>query len=181
MTIKINQDLCAGCGLCMEECPSDAITMSNNWPLIDQERCNGCEICVEICPNGAIEVLEKQSQVEIVPGGQMLQKPAPIQGQVLYPAPVSNRSKLAPIASAALAYMGREVFPRVVDAMVTALENRLARTASHENISLDPTTNAGGLHWIGSKEASINSRRGRGKQTRYRGGRGNFRNRKGRR
>ncbi len=181
MTIKINQDLCAGCGLCMDECPADAIYMSNGWAVVDQERCTGCEICVEVCPNGAIEMLVEQPKVELIPGGQAVRKPIPLQGQVLSLAPASSVRKLAPIASAALAYMGREVVPRMMDAMVTALENRLARTASHENISLEPTPNPGELHWIGSKETPMNSRRGRGKQIRNRGGRGNFRNRKGRR
>ena len=181
MTIKINQELCAGCGLCMDECPSDAISISNGWAVVDQKRCTGCEICVKVCPNGAIEVCDEQPKIEIIPGQQAVRKPIPLQGQVLYPAPVSSVRKLAPIASAALAYMGREVVPKVMDAMVTALENRLARTASHENISLDPNPNPEELHWIGSKAAPMNSRRGRGKQIRNRGGRGNFRNRKGRR
>lgn len=181
MTIKINQDLCAGCGICMDDCPAGAIFMTNGWAVIDQKNCTGCKTCVDVCPNGAIEVLENQPEVEIIQSWQVDQVPAPIQGQVLSPAPASSVRKLAPIASAALAYMGREVVPRVVDAMVTALENRVSRTASHENISLDPTPNPGELHWIGSKEVPGKSRRGRGKQIRNRGGRGNFRNQKGRR
>lgn len=170
MTIKINQDLCAGCCLCMNECPSNAITMSNGWAIIDQKHCTGCKTCIEVCPNGAIEVLEEQRQAEFIPGGQVIQNPAPIQGQVLYPAPISSARKLAPIASAALAYMGREVMPRFIDVVVSAIENKVSRTAEHENISLTPGLNP-----------QIHRERGSGRQIHYRGGRGNFRNRKGRR
>lgn len=170
MTIKINQELCARCGLCMDECPSDAISISNGWAVVDQKRCTGCEICVEVCPNGAIEVCDEQPKIEIIPGQQAVRKPIPLQGQVLYPAPVSSVRKLAPIAAAALAYMGREVMPRFIDVVVSAIENKVSRTAEHENISLTPGLNP-----------QINRERGSGRQIRYRGGRGNFKNRKGRR
>ena len=51
---KINFDICKGCGICMYECPNDAITIKDQKAKIIRALCDGCEVCVESCPNGAI-------------------------------------------------------------------------------------------------------------------------------
>jgi len=52
----VNAD-CISCGQCVENCPTDAISMQENEKaLIDSERCIGCAKCIAICCNEAIEV-----------------------------------------------------------------------------------------------------------------------------
>lgn len=50
---KIKSRKCEGCGECAENCPSDAITVSDK-AAIDVEKCIGCAACMAVCRQGAI-------------------------------------------------------------------------------------------------------------------------------
>ena len=50
---RVNAQKCNGCGVCVEYCPVDAITM-NDIAIIDENKCTGCGICVDKCPLDAI-------------------------------------------------------------------------------------------------------------------------------
>jgi len=57
---------CLGLGTCAEECPFDAITMSDdNLPVIDPEKCTGCGVCVEVCPKDVLELMPAEKHVWI--------------------------------------------------------------------------------------------------------------------
>lgn len=45
---------CTYCNTCLFECPSDAITMTNEGARIDPELCTECGTCVEQCASEAI-------------------------------------------------------------------------------------------------------------------------------
>lgn len=46
---------CAGCGACVDDCPSGAITMKNGAAVIDPEQCLDCGACEDACTSGAIK------------------------------------------------------------------------------------------------------------------------------
>lgn len=181
MFISVNQNLCAGCGICIHECPSGAIYLEDGRAMIDQSRCTGCQTCVEHCPNEAIEATQEQPIKTISPVGdkattlvplqETRQSPASVQARTIQPTPLNSKRSITSIASAALASMGRDILPRVIDVMVTALENRADRSVEYKQTSIEPARN----------KPMNTHRRGRGKQIRYRGGRGNGGIRKGRR
>ena len=52
---KIDEDECKACGICLKECPADAITGEKKVPhLIDQEKCTLCGTCWDKCPFSAV-------------------------------------------------------------------------------------------------------------------------------
>lgn len=50
----IAEEKCVGCGICVEECPADAITVTDNVARIDMDGCIKCGICHEVCPRDAV-------------------------------------------------------------------------------------------------------------------------------
>jgi ferredoxin len=54
MTVKVDVSKCDACETCVEECPSEAISMVDEHAYIDPEECVECLSCVDVCPNEAI-------------------------------------------------------------------------------------------------------------------------------
>ncbi|MFX0082002.1 MAG: DUF362 domain-containing protein [Candidatus Hodarchaeota archaeon] len=54
--VRVNRDLCEGCGKCFKFCIYDGLKMKNNKTMINQENCMGCGRCERVCPNGAISI-----------------------------------------------------------------------------------------------------------------------------
>lgn len=55
MKPKIIRSKCTACGLCIEWCPVDAITMVEGAALIDSTRCIGCGECLTVCRFDSVE------------------------------------------------------------------------------------------------------------------------------
>ena len=49
---------CIACGICVKNCPQQAIFLRNNVARIDYTKCNGCGICVEKCPKKVIHFMD---------------------------------------------------------------------------------------------------------------------------
>ncbi|MDO9518558.1 MAG: 4Fe-4S binding protein [Methanosarcinaceae archaeon] len=55
MVAKVNKDECVGCGTCVDECPSEAISMNDDdIAVINADECTDCGACVDACPTEAI-------------------------------------------------------------------------------------------------------------------------------
>ncbi|MEM0041768.1 MAG: CoB--CoM heterodisulfide reductase iron-sulfur subunit A family protein [Candidatus Korarchaeum sp.] len=52
---RVNEELCTGCGACVEECPFSAISLENGRASVISLACAGCGTCQGACPTGAIE------------------------------------------------------------------------------------------------------------------------------
>ena len=48
----IIDDSCIACGVCMADCPADAIIEGDIF-AIDAEKCTDCGSCAGVCPVGA--------------------------------------------------------------------------------------------------------------------------------
>ena len=55
---KICKVGCIACGLCVRNCPQQAIFLKDNVAVIDYTKCNGCGTCVTKCPKKAIQWVE---------------------------------------------------------------------------------------------------------------------------
>ncbi|HUW40981.1 MAG TPA: [Fe-Fe] hydrogenase large subunit C-terminal domain-containing protein [Rectinemataceae bacterium] len=51
--VRLEPEKCAGCSLCVESCPTEAIFVERGLAFIDPERCIDCGECVRVCPRGA--------------------------------------------------------------------------------------------------------------------------------
>ena len=63
--LRVRRELCLGCGLCVESCPQQAISLQAGQAHIDQGRCNHCGLCLDVCPQGAIGELAPVSRGEL--------------------------------------------------------------------------------------------------------------------
>ena len=51
----VHKDECTGCGICVDDCPSGAITLDNSGiSVINKEACTECGLCIDTCPAEAI-------------------------------------------------------------------------------------------------------------------------------
>ncbi len=65
MSIRIIEEKCNGCGLCVRSCPFAAIVIENNLAVINDE-CTLCGACVDSCSVEAIELkVEKVKKVNL--------------------------------------------------------------------------------------------------------------------
>lgn len=64
--LKINEELCIGCGVCEDSCPFGSIEMADGLPVVG-ESCTLCGACVEACEVEAlsIDVAARSIQVDI--------------------------------------------------------------------------------------------------------------------
>lgn len=51
---EIDIEKCAGCGDCVEWCPTGAVKLVNGKATLVGEKCNYCTECETLCPSGAI-------------------------------------------------------------------------------------------------------------------------------
>jgi pyruvate formate lyase activating enzyme len=48
---------CTGCGICLDYCEQNAITIKGKKIIIDRSACNLCFECVSVCPNKSLEIV----------------------------------------------------------------------------------------------------------------------------
>jgi len=61
--IKINEDICNGCALCIPDCPEGALQIIDGKArLVSDLFCDGLGACIGHCPEGAIEVEEREAE-----------------------------------------------------------------------------------------------------------------------
>lgn len=64
----IDEEICSGCGICVEWCPTDAIVLdAEGVAQRDEGACLGCGVCSRFCPEEAISLQEGLRRVFIMP------------------------------------------------------------------------------------------------------------------
>jgi ferredoxin len=159
--IHVSQELCAGCGVCMDACSNGAIQLVDRRAEIDSLLCSQCQACADACPNGAITAI-------LIPAQGAILDALPEAGSRLIPVQESEKQsaraapvrRLAPLAGTALAFLGQEVAPRLADVLINSLERRLARPAAVPTTPLPKLSRRRAAPGQGVRR-QIRSRRGR--------------------
>lgn len=62
--VKVNQEMCKGCNLCVVACPTNVLSLNKNVNIKgynfsymeNPEECIGCASCADVCPDACITV-----------------------------------------------------------------------------------------------------------------------------
>ena len=50
----VKKDMCTGCGTCVEECPTGAMSLEDGVASINDAECIRCGKCHDVCPEEAV-------------------------------------------------------------------------------------------------------------------------------
>ena len=53
----MDYNTCTNCGLCIDYCRFDAISLQNGDVSISETSCDGCKLCARICPSNSIKMM----------------------------------------------------------------------------------------------------------------------------
>ena len=72
---RISKEPCSGCGACVECCPDQAVTLSEDGrtPTISTPPCLACGQCLQVCPTGTL--VEKARGFRLLVGGKLGRHP----------------------------------------------------------------------------------------------------------
>ena len=60
--VRIVQELCNGCGLCVTPCAEGAIEIIDGKArVVSDELCDGAGFCLAVCPTGALNIEEREA------------------------------------------------------------------------------------------------------------------------
>jgi ferredoxin len=63
----VNESKCIGCGICVEKCPIEAISLIDGKTHDDKNRCIGCGVCVHHCPEQARTLTQTEQREVYIP------------------------------------------------------------------------------------------------------------------
>ncbi|MDO8986656.1 MAG: 4Fe-4S binding protein [Coriobacteriia bacterium] len=60
--VRIDEELCNGCGVCVSPCAEGAIQIvDGKAKVIREELCDGAGFCLGVCPTGALTLEERET------------------------------------------------------------------------------------------------------------------------
>jgi Fe-S-cluster-containing hydrogenase component 2 len=60
--VRIDEELCTGCGVCVAPCAEGAIVLvDGKATVVQEELCDGAGFCLGVCPTGALSIEEREA------------------------------------------------------------------------------------------------------------------------
>ena len=60
--VRVDPELCNGCGACVSPCAEGAITIVDGKAnVVHEELCDGAGFCLGVCPTGALVIEEREA------------------------------------------------------------------------------------------------------------------------
>lgn len=59
---QMDEEKCVGCGICVEKCPIEAVSLVNGISHTDEHKCIGCGVCVHHCPEQARSLIRTEQR-----------------------------------------------------------------------------------------------------------------------
>jgi ferredoxin len=100
--IRIDQDKCDGCGMCVPSCAEGAIQIVDGKAQLLADRfCDGLGACLGECPQGALTIEEREAEefVGPAPGAPHLEAPAPAPAAETFVCPGSRMQQFQPVGA----------------------------------------------------------------------------------
>jgi ferredoxin len=63
----VTDDLCTGCGRCVDVCPFGALSLAGDDLVVDTARCFGCGTCARTCEQDALHLQSGRTDIEPLP------------------------------------------------------------------------------------------------------------------
>jgi len=64
---KIDESKCTGCGICVDKCPIEAVSLIDGIAHDDENKCIGCGVCVHHCPENARSLIQTEPREIYLP------------------------------------------------------------------------------------------------------------------
>jgi ferredoxin len=59
---QISKELCNLCGLCIEKCPFEVLSVEDEILVLEKDKCFGCGLCSYHCPQSAIQLILNKNE-----------------------------------------------------------------------------------------------------------------------
>ena len=70
--MSVDEDLCVGCGTCVDRCQFDALDVPDDLLVIDVKKCIGCGVCAIVCPEDALALVARDKSDKTEPPKNMM-------------------------------------------------------------------------------------------------------------
>ena len=117
MSIYIDPNLCTGCGVCVNTCPNQALSLFAGKAVVDINTCDSCELCEPVCPENAISFIP--DSVAVVEQGT---------GSITHTDHDKNitekKISITGLIGSFLIFMTQKLTPVVLDSILDRLDHR---------------------------------------------------------